>query len=119
MERSRKHGWSLIALDLGVDTSTPSGEMMASVIATFAQFERRLIGQKTKALAVKRAQGVVLGRPREIPESTIARIRELHDAGLGLVATAKALNREGIQTPRQGKWHRAGVGRVLSWELRS
>lgn len=30
MERGRKHGWNLIALDLGVDTSTPSGEMMAS-----------------------------------------------------------------------------------------
>jgi hypothetical protein len=67
MERARKRGWSLVALDLGVDTSTPSGEMMASVLATFAQFERRLIGQRTKdALAVKRAQGVVLGRPREI-----------------------------------------------------
>jgi Resolvase, N terminal domain len=40
--------WSLVALDLGVDTSTPSGEMMASVLATFAQFERRLIGERTK-----------------------------------------------------------------------
>ena len=120
VERSRKHGWSLIALDLGVDTFTPSGEMMASAIATFAQFERRLIGQRTKdALAVKRAQGVVLGRPREIPESAIARIRELHDAGLGLAAVAKALNGEGVQTPRNGKWHHGGVGRVLSWELRS
>jgi DNA invertase Pin-like site-specific DNA recombinase len=27
-------------------SSTPSGEMMASVLATFAQFERRLIGQR-------------------------------------------------------------------------
>ena len=84
MEQARKRGWNLIALDLGVDTSTPAGEMMASVLATFAQFERRLIGQRTKdALAVKRAQGVVLGRPREIPGSTVERIRELHDAGLG------------------------------------
>ena len=66
MERARKGGWNLIALDLGVDTSTPAGEMMASVLATFAQFERRLIGQRTKdALAIKRAQGVVLGRPAE------------------------------------------------------
>ena len=32
MERARKRGWSLVALDLGVDTSTPSGEMMASVL---------------------------------------------------------------------------------------
>jgi DNA invertase Pin-like site-specific DNA recombinase len=63
MERSRRDGWSLVALDLGVDTSTPSGEMMANVLAAFAQFERRLIGQRTKdALAVKRAQGVRLGR---------------------------------------------------------
>ena len=68
---------------------------------------------------MKRAQGVVLGRPREIPGSTITRIRELHDAGLGLVAIARKLNEEGIETPRNGKWHHGGVGRVLSWELRS
>src|SRR5215217_5140315 len=35
MERSRKRGWALVALDLGVDTSTPSGEMLASVLAVF------------------------------------------------------------------------------------
>ena len=51
--------------------------MMASVLATFAQFERRLIGQRTRdALAVKRAQGVQLGRPREISEQVVERIRE-------------------------------------------
>ena len=58
--------------------------MMASVLATFAQFERRLIGQRTKdALAVKRAQGVRLGRPREISEETVERMRELYGAGWG------------------------------------
>jgi len=78
MERGRKRGWSLVALDLGVDSSTPAGEMMASVLATFAQFERRLIGQRTRdALAVKRAQGVQLGRPREISEEVVERIRNL------------------------------------------
>ena len=41
MERARRQGWALVALDLGVDTSTPAGEMMANVLATFAQFERR------------------------------------------------------------------------------
>ena len=50
---------------------------------------------------MKRAQGVQLGRPREIPGSTVARIRELHDAGLGLVAIARKLNEEGIETPRE------------------
>src|SRR5436853_5327246 len=54
MERSRTRQWALVALDLGVDTTTPSGELMASVLASFAQFERRIIGQRTRdALAVK------------------------------------------------------------------
>lgn len=68
---------------------------------------------------MKRAQGVVVGRPREIPEPTIAGIRNLHDAGLGLVVIAKTLNRDGIQTPRNGKWHHSGVGKVFSRDGRS
>jgi DNA invertase Pin-like site-specific DNA recombinase len=116
MERARKRGWNLIALDLGVDTSTPSGEMMASVLATFAQFERRLIGQRTKdALAVKRAQGVRLGRPREIPEATVARISDLYRAGLSVAAIARRLNEDGVSTPRGGRWHSPGVKRALGW----
>jgi DNA invertase Pin-like site-specific DNA recombinase len=56
MERSRRKRWALVALDLGVDTTTPQGEMMANILATFAQFERRLISQRTKdALAIKTA----------------------------------------------------------------
>ena len=30
MERSRRKGWNLVALDLGVDTTTPAGEVMAA-----------------------------------------------------------------------------------------
>src|SRR2546425_3117507 len=33
LERSRRRGWSLIALDINVDTSTPSGEMLANTLA--------------------------------------------------------------------------------------
>lgn len=44
MAKAQKQGWALVALDLAVDTTTPAGEAMANVIATLAQFERRLIG---------------------------------------------------------------------------
>jgi hypothetical protein len=83
MERSRRQCCALVALDLGVDTSTPAGEMMANVLASFAQYERRLIGQRTReALAVKKTQGVKIGRPRTLPENIRERIREERTNGL-------------------------------------
>ncbi len=57
---------------------------MAQVLAVFAELERKMIGQRTRdALAVKRAQGVRLGRPRTLPEDVRARIVAEHDAGAG------------------------------------
>jgi DNA invertase Pin-like site-specific DNA recombinase len=115
MERARRNHWSLVALDLGVDTSTPAGEMMAAVLATFAQFERRIIGQRTRdALAVKRAQGVQLGRPRTINDATVRRILELRSQGLTLAGVADVLNERDIPTPTgKGKWHPSGIARAL------
>jgi DNA invertase Pin-like site-specific DNA recombinase len=57
-----------------VDTTTPQGAAMTQVLAVFAELERRLIGERTKvALAVKKAQGVKLGRPRTLPAEVIER----------------------------------------------
>ena len=51
--------------------------MAANVLAVFAQFERRLIGQRTReALAVKRLQGVKLGRRPVILPATVTMIRK-------------------------------------------
>lgn len=113
MERSRREGWSLVALDLGVDTTTPSGEMMANVLAVFAQFERRMIGQRTKdALAQKRAAGVRLGRPRSVPASTEALVGELRRRGMTLGAIAARLNEERVPTGRGGRWHPTTIRRL-------
>ena len=111
MERSQRGGWSLIALDLGVDTSTPSGEMMANVLAVFAQFERRLIGERTRAaLAVRRAQGVTLGRPRTLPDGVRRRIVRERKRGDSLAEIARRLNMEGVPTAQGGKrWYPSTV----------
>jgi DNA invertase Pin-like site-specific DNA recombinase len=111
MERSRKRGWELVALDLGVDSSTASGEMMAGVLALFAQFERRLIGQRTReALAMKRAGGVRLGRPPSVPEDVVRRIVAARRAGRTLTAIAQDLTREGVATAQGGRrWWPATV----------
>ena len=64
MARAQAAGWNLVALDLGIDLASAAGEFMANVMASAAQWERRIIGQRTHdALAVKRASGVRLGRP--------------------------------------------------------
>jgi DNA invertase Pin-like site-specific DNA recombinase len=114
MERARRKGWSLVALDLGVDTSTPSGEMLANVLAVFAQFERRLIGQRTKdALAAKREAGTRLGRPPTLPAEVRERIRQMRDEGSSYRAIAGALNEENVATAHGGqRWYPATVRKV-------
>lgn len=114
LDRAQRGGWALVACDLGVDTSTPAGEAMANVMATFAQLERRLIGQRTRdALAVRRAQGVQLGRPRTLSADVVDRIVADRGAGLGWSAIGRALDAENVPTAQGGaRWYPATVRAV-------
>lgn len=115
MAQSKAEGWALVALDLGVDTSTPSGEFMAGVMASAAQWERRIIGQRTKdALAARRAQGVRLGNARTIPPKVLKRIVRERGAGKSLPAIARGLTADGVPTARGGAvWSHSTVQYVL------
>lgn len=115
MERSRRKRWALVALDLGVDTTTPAGSLVASLMATFSEYERRIIGVRTKeALAVKRAEGVVLGRPRQLSTDVVQRIQRERAGGETLAAIAERLNQDAVPTAHGGRaWHRATVRQVL------
>jgi len=116
MATAQKQGWALVALDCAVDTTTPAGEAMANVLATFAQFERRLISQRTReALAVKKSQGVRLGRPRTIPNEVVRRIKRERAKGKSLAAIADALNADGVPTAQGGRrWYPATVRYTLT-----
>ena len=121
MDVAQRQGWSLIALDCPVDPSTPTGEAMASIVATFAQLERRLIGQRPReALAAKEAAGVQLGRPRELPEDVVQTILGRRAEGSSLRAIAASLTRRRFHGTRRGavaRLHRArrdGVGEGVS-----
>lgn len=104
MDQATRERWALVALDLGVDTSTPAGEAMASVLATFAQFERRLIGERTKAaLAAKKRAGVRLGRPRTLPDDVLRRIVSERATGRTLAAIADGLTADGVPTVQGGR----------------
>src|SRR5215218_1347782 len=100
MAKAQKQSWALVALDCAVDTTTPAGEAMANVMATFAQFERRLIGQRTReALAVRREAGVRLGRPPTVEPDLARRIREERAGGATLRQIVDRLNADGVPTP--------------------
>src|SRR5581483_3445214 len=95
LEEARKRGFNVVALDLGLDLSTPQGELVANVLASVAQWERRIIGQRTReALAVKKRQGVAIGRPPTLPASVVKRIKRQRKAGKTYAAIAHALNRD-------------------------
>jgi len=87
---------------------------MANVLATFAQFERRLISQRTQdALAIKRSQGVRLGRPVTLPARVAHRIRREREKGMTFAAIADGLKRDHVPTAQGGKlWYPATVRAV-------
>ncbi|EAP99442.1 cassette chromosome recombinase B [Janibacter sp. HTCC2649] len=114
MDEARKQKWSLITLDLGVDMTTPSGQLLANVFAAFAAFERELIRQRTRdALQAAKARGQRLGRPRLTPDDVVARVVAL-SANLSASQVAKALTAEGVPTTRgAAEWRPSTIRRLL------
>lgn len=66
--------------DGAIDTTTASGELMFLIFSALAQFERRLIQERTRAgLAAARARGREGGRPRmQATEPIVLMAKELH-----------------------------------------
>jgi DNA invertase Pin-like site-specific DNA recombinase len=116
VERAKANGWAIVLLDMAMDMTTPQGELMANMLVSFAQFERRLISQRTvDGLAAAKAAGVSVGRPRNLPDRVVARIERERTAGASLGAIAKALNDDAIPTSQGGaKWHASTVRAVLA-----
>lgn len=114
MAAAERAGWGLVALDAPVDTTTPQGAAMAQVLAVFAELERRLIGERTKAaLAVRRSQGVRLGRPQTLSQEVVRRIVDARSDGATWSSIANKLNDEEVPTAQGGKsWYPATVRHV-------
>jgi DNA invertase Pin-like site-specific DNA recombinase len=115
MATAQREGWAVAALDSPADMTSASGEAMAGVLMVFAQMERRLVSDRTKAaLAAKRARGERLGRARLVPPEVEARARELRASGLTQRAVGEALTAEGHAGPTGGPWHPATLHRMLT-----
>lgn len=67
----KENGIQLVSINYNIDTTTPQGRLMFNLFATFAEFERELISECTKAgLKAARAKGRFAGRkPGLTPEA--------------------------------------------------
>lgn len=114
IEQSEREGWSLVLLDLGIDTTTPAGRVQAQVIAAFAEYERRLISQRTReTMAVARARGVHCGVRSTLPLAVVQRIVSERVEGSTWQAIADELNADEVATGRGGRcWRDSSVRAV-------
>ena len=125
IEQAKRDGWALVVLDSDIDMSTAAGKMVANVLVTFAEYERDLIGERTKvALAQKKSQGTWisrsdrevtgLGRPVEVKDDLLDGIVQDANRGLTLRAIADRLNADGIPTAHGAqRWVPETVRKVL------
>jgi len=80
-------GIAFVSLSESLDTSTPTGKMIFTILGAVAELERSLIAERVRAgLRNARAKGKRLGRPRR--EVDAARIRQLRASGLAWRAIA-------------------------------
>jgi len=121
-------GKALHSITEKLDTQSAIGEFFFSLMASLAQMERRLAGERTKAvLDGKKSRGEFIGKPRfgfkstgkalakdESQQVVMNQIRNLYQSGQSFRAVAQSLNAENILT-KQGKcWTHKQVSAIVA-----
>lgn len=122
---------ALVLLDLNVDTSTPTGKMILTMMAAVAELERATINERCQGgrRAKAAAGGYAYGSPRfglkaidgelvpvESEQEAISVIRRHRRSGKSFQKIADYLNAQGIQTKRGKQWNAMQVHRIVKRE---
>lgn len=85
-----KKGAALKILDMGIDTSTPTGKLMLNIMGGVAEFERSIMLERQReGIAKAKAQGKYKGRaPTAMRQAD--KVRQLHGEGKTAVEIAEA-----------------------------
>lgn len=123
----RKGARVVSAAGEGTDGDGPTDVLMRQMLDAFAQFEKALIGARTRAaLQAKRARGYRAGTvpfgyvadadgrlsPDAGEQRILGRVAELRAAGMTGAAIADALNTQGYRTRQGGGWRQEYVSRL-------
>lgn len=92
-ESLHKRGILIRGLSDGVDYSTPTGRMIAGILAALSEYERTLIAERAQvAREAARARGKQVGRPRVIDKDKMETIRAMRGSGQSVATICKQLN---------------------------
>jgi DNA invertase Pin-like site-specific DNA recombinase len=98
-------GVALVVLDQSIDTSTPTGRLLFTMLGAVAEFERELIRERTTSgVAAARRRGRHPGRPPVLDRRTEARCRRLASKGdsLRTIAEKVGVSRMTVQRALHG-----------------
>lgn len=124
----KPEGKALVLLDQNLDTSTPYGMMVLTMMAAVAQLERDVIRERTQTGRRSKAEkgGYAFGAPPfgfnavggelvENPEeqAVLKMIKNHRRAGKGVTDICKLLNAQGYTTKRGNAWTPIKVGEAL------
>lgn len=87
-----QRGICLQSLSEGIDTTTTMGKLFFQLCATFAEYERSLIRERTRAgLNAARAAGRRIGRPPALTPEQRSHVQRLREQGEGVATIARLL----------------------------
>lgn len=81
-EKLRARGVHFQIANLSIDTSTPAGIFVYTMLSALAEFERRTLSQRTKeGMAAARRNGARIGRPRRLSDAQLVHARREIETG--------------------------------------
>jgi DNA invertase Pin-like site-specific DNA recombinase/peptidoglycan hydrolase-like protein with peptidoglycan-binding domain len=110
---------ALVALDLGIDTSTPSGGELAATLVKLSGWERERVARRNRSgLTAVKVPGKPTGRASVADRpALLERINAMRAANMTLQAIADQLNAEGVPTLRGGAmWRPSSVQAALGYK---
>jgi DNA invertase Pin-like site-specific DNA recombinase len=91
LDQLQSKSMDFISYTQNIDTSTPLGKAMFTMIAAFAEFEKSLIVERVKSgMANAKAKGIQLGRP-SVGDGTKLKVKIMRQSGLSIRKIANEL----------------------------
>jgi transposase-like protein len=94
MDLIHARGGGFRSLTESIDTTTPAGRMLMQLLGSFAEYEREIVRERTRAgLEAARRRGMILGRPRKLNDEQRREIVQMVSSGRKIAAEAARLFR--------------------------